>query len=109
MMAEVGGITHSTTLKLYISRFITPGQCRSQIVVLALKPLQPCALIRAMKLRLSRFGQDVKEECVPLPNADDFPVFHQTFKSVLADRLQHHEARLAVHILRAPYQAFIDQ
>src|SRR5437667_11971040 len=77
--------------------------------MLLLQPLKPHDLLRTQKLRLSLFSERQVVRSMSLPCGLHLPIHGQALKSVLADRLQHHEAWLFSLLLRLVQQALVDE
>ena len=77
--------------------------------MLGRQPRQPGALLRPRQLRARPLGQGQEVGGVAPAQGRRLVALGQPLQRILADRLQHHEARPAVHALCLPQQALIDQ
>lgn len=92
-MPEIPQSAGEAQPQLALSGFDRPGQRRPQVVVLALKALQPRRLLRPPELRLRLFGEGYEERRVPSPGLFRFPGLLEPFAPVLANGFQHPVAR----------------
>src|SRR5215207_6069924 len=76
-----------------------PGQCRAQVVVLALQPREPEDLLRSEELRSRPLDQRQKELGVATVVRPGFGILRKELLGVLADRLQQSVARLPTLLL----------
>src|SRR3712207_4641185 len=75
---------------------LAPRECGAQVVVLGIQPCQPRLLPRSPQFQLRRLGK--RQEVAGMPATERFRLStgYQPLQRILADRFQHHEARLAV-------------
>ena len=71
-----------------------PGERSADVVPLCVETLEPLALLRAEQARLGLLGQHEVEAGVPTPDGLAVAARRQTLERVLADGLEHSQARL---------------
>src|SRR5215203_4264298 len=76
-----------------------PVQGRPQVVVLGVEPVEPHHLLRTGQLGFGLLGQRQEEFGMCPPRRLRFTALRQPLQPVLPDRLQHHEAWLAIRPL----------
>ena len=77
--------------------------------MLALEPVEPAAVSGRPKLRLGLLGKPGEELCVAPADCVGLAARFKLLQGVLADRLQHREARLAIRTVHLPHQALVHQ
>jgi hypothetical protein len=77
--------------------------------MLAFQSRKPSAPFGRLELPLSGLGQHQVMRRVLLPHGLRLPARLQPLQRVLANRLQHHEARLAIGTIDAQQQAIVDK
>src|SRR5882672_7284064 len=86
-----------------------PLECRANILQLALRPVEPCLLVLAEKVRLDVLAQSNQEHCSSPLHPWSFAARLQTVESILADRLQHPEAGVARDLRARSHQVLVHQ
>ena len=86
-----------------------PCQCSSQVVMLLLQSLQPHRLLCTEEGRLRFLRQRQIVSSMSVPGGLHFATRGQAFQSVLADRFQHHQARLISLLLDLLQEALVDE
>src|SRR5262249_47254166 len=71
-----------------------PVESSADVVQLCVESIEPLALLRTDQARLGRLSQREVETGVPAPDGLAVPARGQTLECVLADRLEHPQARL---------------
>src|SRR5687768_14517285 len=88
---------------------LQPPERRAEVVMLGAKSVQPGNLIRAGQLRLGCLRQGQEIVGVRAMHGVGITCRVETLQPVLADRLQHREARLAVDAILRSQQTLLRQ
>ena len=86
-----------------------PVERGPQIVMLGLQAIEPDQLLAAAQLRRRAVRDGEEMGRVPLAGGVGLRGGFELLQPKLADRLQHHEARLVIRPVRLPQQAVLDQ
>ena len=86
-----------------------PGERSADVVPLCVETLEPLALLRAEQARLGLLRQREVEGSVPTADGIAVAARHQTLERVLADGLEHSQARLVAGCMLGREQVVAEQ
>src|SRR5215212_3385374 len=88
---------------------LAPGQCRAQVIMIGLQPLEPALLVWPLERQRPVLRELQIVIRVPSMQCLYLAMLSQPLQRILADRLQHCKARLTVQPRLPPQQALVDQ